>query len=206
MKIIYLILLLMSAGGVHAHVPELSSCMMYEQNGKTILLIRTSVTAFEGEIGYRYSKDAYKTPQAFKQLVIKDFEKNCFVVINNDTVQLINPYINLGHETTLFAELMDMPPTINTLQVKNTLFKDFNNNKCELILMLKNYPPFQYILNKDNQLEVNLKLENGKWVVDEVATHFYKTSIFIFWGLFLSLAVMIGAVVVVLKKKMSSNP
>ncbi len=205
MKILSLILLLLCANLVHAHEPELSSCMIYEQNGKTILLIRSSVTAFEGEIDLRHNKNAYNTPEAFKQLVVNDFYKNCFVIINGDTIKLINPFINLGHETSLFAELANVPKEINQLYVRNTLFKDFRNGKCEFVLTLKDLPHLQYILSNENQLEVNLKLENDQWVVKPIDTAFYISSKFKFWSLFISSAILIGLCILLIKKRSSSK-
>lgn len=205
MKITAFIILLLCANLVYAHQAELSSCMIYEQNGKTILLIRSSVTAFEGEIDYRYQKNAYKTPDAFKQLVVNDFEKNCFVIINGDTIKLINPFIKLGHETTLFAELVNVPKKINQLYISNTLFKDFRNGKCEIILTLKDLPHLQYILSNENKWEVNMKLENDKWIVEEVAIVFYKTTKFKFWSLFLSFAIVIGIAIFLIKKRQATT-
>jgi len=205
MKILSLVILLFYVQIVQAHEAELSSCMIYEQNGKTILLIRCSITAFEGEIDLRHHKDAYKTPDEFNQLLVNDFTKHCFVIINGDTIKLINPFINLGHETTLFAELANVPKKINQLYIRNTLFKDFRNGKCEFILTLKDLPHLQYILSNENQLEVNLKLENDKWVVKPIDTDFYKSSIFKFWGLFLTCTIVIGLFIFLLKKKASTK-
>ena len=65
MKSVYLFLLLLCAKAVHAHEPDLSNLMIYEQNGKCLLVIKSSLTAFEGEIDYLFGKNAYKSPEAF---------------------------------------------------------------------------------------------------------------------------------------------
>jgi hypothetical protein len=70
--------------------------MIYEENGKTFLVIKSSIAAFEGEVVYLYGKESYKTPQEFNELAIEYFKENCFVAINNETIKFINPQIQLG--------------------------------------------------------------------------------------------------------------
>ena len=159
-----------------AHSPDLSSMMIYEQNGKYFLAIKSSLTAFEGEIDYHYNKNAYKTPEEFQQLVSQHFQKNCLLFINNDTIKFIHPTVVLGHETTVFAELLNVPDKFNSLYVRNTVFKDMPNNMCELILTLKGLPQKQYILTNENKQEVKLSVENDNWEVEETNASFFKSS------------------------------
>jgi hypothetical protein len=167
MKAVVLILFLLCTNIVHAHQPDLSNLMIYEQNGKYLLVVKSSITAFEGEIDYLFGKNAYKSPEEFQLLVVKHFQKNCNVVINNENIKLINPKVILGHETTLFAELSNVPKTISSIDVKNTLFKDMPVSLCELILTLNALPQKQYLLNNINNYEVVLQLENNSWTVVE---------------------------------------
>ncbi len=167
MKSFVLFLLLLSTNIVQAHQPDLSNLMIYEQNGKYLLVIKTSITAFEGEIDYLFGKNAYKSPEEFQQLVIKHFQKNCKLVMNNENIKLINPKVILGHETTLFAELSNVPKTISSIYVKNTLFKEMPVSLSELILTLNSVPQKQWLLNNVNNYEVELQLENNSWIVVE---------------------------------------
>ncbi|MFZ1748920.1 MAG: hypothetical protein WAU01_01960 [Saprospiraceae bacterium] len=192
MKTIYLILLMLGFNAMYAHNPDISSLMIYEQNGKSILLIKSSLTAFEGEVDFNFGKGAFKTPEEFNQLIIQHFQKNCFVVANGDTLRFSNPQVQLGHETNLFAELESVPKSIHTLHVKCALFKDMHHNQCELILTINGLPQKQYILNNDNHQEVRLKAENNKWVVFETSKPFYSNSIFLIGAAFLLLASIIG--------------
>jgi len=48
-----------------AHSPDLSSMMIYEQNGKYFLAIKSSLTAFEGEIDYHLIKTHTKLQRNF---------------------------------------------------------------------------------------------------------------------------------------------
>ena len=183
-----------------AHSPDLSSMMIYEQNGKYFLAIKSSLTAFEGEIDYHFNKNAYKTPEEFQQLVSKHFQKNCLLIINNDTIKFINPTVVLGHETTVFAELLNVPDKFNSLYVKNTVFKDVPNNMCELILTLKGLPQKQYILTNANNQEVKLNVENDYWEVEETNASFFKSSNLLLWSL-LFLSVLVVVAIALWRKK-----
>ncbi|EOR95879.1 hypothetical protein ADIARSV_0941 [Arcticibacter svalbardensis MN12-7] len=198
-KIVFSALFLLCFKSVSAHNPDISSLMIYEQNGKTILLIKSSLTAFEGEVDYIYGKDAYKTPEEFRQLVIKLFKEKCSIEINGETIQFNNTQIQLGHETNLFSELVNIPKDINSLHLKNALFKDMSNNLCETILNLNGIPLKQYILNKDNQQEATFKVEDHKWEIVKTSKPFYQNPI-ILLGL---AALLIGAIIafVRIKKK-----
>jgi hypothetical protein len=201
MRSIYLIFLFFCTKMVFAHEPELSSFMIYQQNGKTLLLMKCSLTAFEGEIDYHYKKNSYKTPEEFRQLVIKRFQENCTIIINDETIKLINPQVILGHETTLFAELVNTQKKIVSLYTKNSFFKEVNRNRCELILTMKDLPQKQFILQNDNNQEVKLKVENNNWVIDD-SVPFYKNFILI---LLLAFIILIPLILFVTFKFKKSN-
>ncbi len=78
MKIIYLLIFLLGFKAAYAHNPDLSSMMIYEQNGKSILLIKSSLTAFDGEVEYHFGKDAYKTPEEFEAVSDTAFSEKLF--------------------------------------------------------------------------------------------------------------------------------
>lgn len=194
-KYVYLVILFLSFGVVKAHNPNLSTLMIYEQNGKYILLIKSSLTGFEGEVKYNNKKDAYKTPEEFNKLLIEYFEKNCLVKLNGVPIKFTNTQIQLGHETTLFSELTSVPKNINTFYVKNSLFEDTYNNMCEFILTTNGLPQKQFVLNNDNQHEVNLKVEDKKWVAEETSKSFNNTSILSFLGIVLCILSVIGIII-----------
>lgn len=148
-----------------AHQPDLSTMMLYQdEQGRSYLQIYGALTAFEGEIDYIYSEKSYKTPEQFKQLVLKHFKKNVFFIINsNDTLRLERPQVILGHETKVVCEVFGFPKKINELMIKNTMFIDIPNNQSLVILLHKGLPVQQFKLNNSNQQQVNLKLTNGNW-------------------------------------------
>ncbi len=174
MKPILLLFTLCCFQAVFAHQPALSSLMIYEQNGKYRLIVKSSLSAFDGEINFLYGKNAYKTPAEFQKLVIAHFQKNCSVVVNNTPIRLANPYVNLGHETTFWAELPNFPNSAETVFVKNTSFEDMPGNLCELILAIPKLPQYQYILHEGNNHAVELNLKNNSWTVAE-----HKQEVFI---------------------------
>ena len=162
-----------------AHSPDLSSLMIYEQNGKVFLVIKSSIAAFEGEVHHHYGKNSYKTPQEFNELAVKHFKKSCFVLVNSDTIKFVNPQIQLGHETTVFTEIKNMPQKITNYYVKNILFKDMPNNQCELIINHKDLPQKQFILNNENDHEVTFRLENNNWIIEEHSNSMFGANKFI---------------------------
>lgn len=197
MKSICLTLLLLFANGAQAHQPDLSNLMIYEQNGRYFLAIKSSLTAFEGEIDYLFGSNAYKTPEAFQQLVIRHFQKNCFVIIDGDTTRFVNPQVMLGHETTLFAEMMNIPDKPNSIHIRNTVFKDMPSNMSEIILAIKGISQKQYILDNANQHEVKLKLENNNWVVVE-NKNLVSTTSYLFIG---SVLLVVAIIVFTISRK-----
>jgi len=178
-RVVWLAVVIASFQTALAHQPDLSSLMIYEQNGKSILLIKSSLTAFEGEIDYHFGKNAYKTPQAFQELVIAHFQKNCVITLNHQTIKFVNIQVVLGHETSLFAELSNPPQAITSLYVKNTVFKDIPNNLCEVILSIGNLPQKQLLLGSNYQYEAQLNIENGSWIMVDTAGAFYESRGFI---------------------------
>jgi hypothetical protein len=199
MKSVVLFLFLICTNIVHAHQPDLSNLMIYEQNGKYILVIKSALSAFEGEVDYLFGKNAYKSPEEFQLLVIKHFQKNCAVMMNDENIKLINPKVILGHETTLFAELSIVPKKISSIYVKNTLFKDMPVSLCEMILTLNALPQKQYLLNNVNNYEVKLQLENNSWTVVEDASP--KTTLILLAVVAFMLSASVVAVFVIKKRK-----
>ncbi|MBK8627332.1 MAG: hypothetical protein IPN86_17720 [Saprospiraceae bacterium] len=195
-----IIILIFNAIVAHAHQPDLSSLMIYEQNGKSFLAIKSALSAFESEIEYSYPKGAYKTPAEFQELVIGHFQKKSFLVINGDTIKFIHPQVSLGHETTLFAELSEIPIDIKSMHIKNTIFGDISHSICEVIITLKGKPQKQFLLTSENKHEARLKLESGTWVMVENEYPLFTKSALIFLGIFV-VTIFLVAGMMILKRK-----
>ena len=169
-----------------AHQPDLSTMMLYQdESGRSFLQIYSSLTAFEGEIDYKFSKNSYKTPEEFKLLVIKHFKQNFIFVLNSkDTLTFGQPQVILGHETKLVAEVFGFPKNINELLIKNQMFMDIPSNQSTAILLQKGLPYEQFTLNNDNQQQIKLKLIDGNWQPDD-STDFKFNYLYIIGSLLL---------------------
>ncbi len=150
---------------IYAHQPDLSySLLSKAENGKYVLQISSSLSAFEEEIIYNYSKDAYKTPKEFKELVKKYFDKNVFLIVNEkDTLKFSNPLVLLGHETKFVVEVENIPDNIKSVYYKNTMFKDMHNNQMSVIMLVDGFPNKEYVLKNGNNQTILLEFENNQW-------------------------------------------
>jgi hypothetical protein len=199
-RYVSIIVLIFNVLVAQAHQPDLSSLMIYEQGGKSFLAIKSALSAFENEIEYSYPKGAYKTPAEFQELVIGHFQKKSFLVINGDTIKFFNPHVSLGHETTLFAELSEIPIDIKSMHIKNAIFGDISHSICEVIITLKDLPQKQFLLTSENKHEATLKLESGTWVMVENEHPLLSKSMLTFLGIFM-VTIFLVAGMMILKRK-----
>ncbi|MFM7850413.1 MAG: hypothetical protein ACKO96_00495 [Flammeovirgaceae bacterium] len=169
MKSTFLFLSLQVLLSIHlvAHSPDVSSILIYEQNGQTNLLVRSSLDAFESEIIYRFGKNSYKNSNEFIALVLKDFKNHCKIKINGSLIEITNLELRLGHETSLFCELKNIPAKIESLEITNNFFEDIPNNRCELILNIRDIALKQYLFDSGNKHSSRFVTENRIWLNQE---------------------------------------
>jgi hypothetical protein len=196
-KNIMWILLLFNSVFLFAHQSDLSTVLIsQDQNGKCFLQIYSSLNAFEGEIDYKYSKNAYKTPEEFRGLVIDHFKKNVLFICNEkDTLKFGKPIVLLGHETKLVVEVFGFPENSKSMYFKNTMFMNTPHNQSSLMIVKKGLPQQLYILNNENKQQINLVLKNGKWE-STAANSDESMSPFLFWG---SIVVVLLSLILFLK-------
>ncbi|WPR70997.1 hypothetical protein SLW70_13800 [Flavobacterium sp. NG2] len=165
MKKYALLIALLFSFASYAHQPDLSTSVLSKTtDGKYILQITSSLSAFEGEIDYRYSKNAYKTAEDFNKLVVDYFRKNVSITVNDDVkLDFAQPLVILGHETKLIVEVLNLPKEIHHFNYTNTMFKDMPNNQMAVILVAEGLPNEQYILENTNKQTIELELKDGKW-------------------------------------------
>lgn len=182
-KIIIGILFLFNSVSIFAHQSDLSTVMIYQdEKGKCFLQIYSSLIAFEGEVDYIYGKNAFKTPEEFRALVIDHFKKNVLFICNEkDTIKFGKPQVLLGHETKLVVEVFGFPKKITSMYFKNTMFMDIPRNQSSLIVLKKGLPNELFVLNNENKQQIHLVLENGKWESID-ANSDESLSPFLFWG------------------------
>ena len=138
-KIFGLISILFISWSAQAHQPDVSSTMLIDQGeNKWVLQVRAAMTAFEYEVEQHFGKDAFATPEEFRDLVIKHVQENMFIKFNNmDEVVLKNGNVKLGHETSVVFEIEGTPETVNNLTVKNSSFSKIYHNQSGLRKGLK---------------------------------------------------------------------
>lgn len=179
-KLILIIVCWLMSVVMYAHQPELSTVILSQtEDGKDILQINSALTAFISEIEYIYSKNSYKTPEEFKDLVLDHFNKNVIIILNErDTLRFSNPIVLLGHDTRLIAEVVGFPKNIRSIYIKNTIFKDIPRNQTAVIMLKNGFPTQSYLLTNENFQEIYLTRQNGTWI--EKKSH-YDNHIKIFY-------------------------
>ncbi|QXP62276.1 hypothetical protein [Polaribacter sp. HaHaR_3_91] len=193
-----MIFLLMS-NTLFAHQPDLSNIVISKtENGQVILQVNSSLTAFQQEVNFVNGEGFYKSPEEFRNLVIKHFNSRFSMIINKkDTLQFKNPKVFLGHETKLVVEIIGLPETINSIQLKNTLFKDIYHSQSIVIFLLEQFPTQKFSLDVDNKYQINLALKKGNWenILEEKMTSNFK-----YVGYF-AILLVISVVFLVIKRK-----
>ncbi|QXP70202.1 hypothetical protein H0I29_16535 [Polaribacter sp. R2A056_3_33] len=194
-----LMIFLLMSNTLFAHQPDLSNIVISKtDNGQVILQINSSLTAFQQEVNFVNGEGFYKSPEEFRNLVIKHFNSRFSMIINKkDTLQFKNPKVFLGHETKLVVEIIGLPETINSIQLKNTLFKDIYHSQSIVIFLLEQFPTQKFSLDVDNKYQINLALKKGNWenILEEKMTSNFK-----YVGYF-AILLVISVVFLVIKRK-----
>ena len=197
MKKLYAIfLLILMSLTAQAHQPDLSMLMIYQNaEGKYFLQLSSSLVAFESMVDYQYGKNSYKTPEEFKGLFIKLFQERFSMESNNQNeMSFGNTKVMLGHETKLIAEVLNMPKDSYSIQIRNDIFKEMPQNQCILIFTGEKLPKQQFILSKENNNEIKLKLENGKWSLENYEI-INRVDFKIILSIVLALVLLIGTII-----------
>lgn len=197
MKKLYAIfLLILMSLTAQAHQPDLSMLMIYQNaEGKYFLQLSCSLLAFESMVDYEYGKNSYKTPEEFKRLFIKLFQE-CYSMESNNQNEMSfgNTKVMLGHETKLIAEVLNMPKDSYSFQIRNNVFKEMPQNQCILIFTGENLPKQQFILSKENNNEIKLRLENGKWSLENYEK-INRVNFKIILSIVFALVLLIGTII-----------
>ena len=175
-----------------AHQIDMSTVLFSKTNdGKIVMQVTSSLTAFQGEVNYNNPKNSYATPEEFQQLVIKHFYKNFSIEVNGDVeLKFINPIVILGHETKLVAEVVGMPEQLTSIFVKNEVFKDIYNNQSLVIFGLNGFPENKnFVVNKENNYQLNLELKDKIWQVSKNGEQKSYYLIYILVALLASIAI-----------------
>lgn len=149
-----------------AHNPDFSSIIISKtENGQIVMQLNSSLTAFQQEVNYINGHGAYSSPEEFQELVLQLFTSRFSIILNkNITLKFKNSKVFLGHDTKIVSELDDLPKGTNAINLKNEMFKDLNNSQSIIIFLLEGFPKEKFKLDRDNNYEINIALEDGKWI------------------------------------------
>ncbi len=152
-----------------AHQPDISSTMLVENaNGEWMLHIRASLTAFQQEIKTHYSEQPYTTPEEFMEQVLNHVQNNVLVSINGgDALTLSNGQVKLGHETSVFFQVHDIPDNLKSIAVTNTCFKDIHHNQSALYILKSGFDKKQFTLNEANHYSIKLAAQGNSFNLKE---------------------------------------
>lgn len=143
-----------------AHSPDVSTTLLVQQDdNKWVLQIRAALTAFEYVVAEEFGKSSYSTPEEFREMVLKGVKENTGIIFNkNNSVTLSNGLVKLGHETSVNFELEGTVEDLSSLDFANTTFSAIPRNKGALYVVKQGYDREQFILSKDNDYKVSLKV------------------------------------------------
>ncbi|RMG26572.1 MAG: hypothetical protein D6730_08840 [Bacteroidetes bacterium] len=150
---------------VLAHSPNLSSTLLAQQGeGKWVVQIRASLTAFEYEIHQHEGADSYATPEEFQQLVLKHVKANLSILFNESHAAVLqHGLVKLGHETSVVFEVKGVPDTIESLAVQNSSFSHISRSQIALIVLKKGFSTEQFILNQANEYTLRLNANDARF-------------------------------------------
>lgn len=171
--ILGMMITLLCSATAWSHQPDLASIIISKTaEGKIILQINSSLTAFQTEVNYHYGKEAYSSPEAFRKLVIQHFAKTFSIIANeNESLQFINPIVVLGHETKYVTEIKELPTALTSLQINTTFFKEIHNNQAVVALLLADFPAHRnYGISRDTSYQLKLEYLENDWQVIEPTT------------------------------------
>jgi hypothetical protein len=148
-----------------AHQPDISTTMLVEKDqNQWLLQISGALTGFQYAIKDHYGDAAYATPEEFQDLVLNHLQENLSIIFNDhDKVSFANGFVKLGHETNVVFEIKTVPNTIESIQVKNSSFKNIYHNQSALIILKKGIEQQQFILNNDNEHQVEVIINGNKF-------------------------------------------
>lgn len=152
----------------YAHKPNLASFILSKtDDGKYIIQLTGALTGFESQINYHFGKNAYKTPEEFRELVINRFTNTTSLFIDGKQIGFKNTIVVLGHETKLLTEAIGIPKNANQIKLTNTFFENTSRNQLITMFILDSYPKQKYVLNNKNKQTINIVFENNKWIKNQ---------------------------------------
>jgi hypothetical protein len=177
-KFILFLGILFFSWSAKAHQPDVSTTMLIERENNTwVLQISASLTAFQQEVRTHFSETPYKTPAAFKEMVLTHVKNTLDIKLNNMVdISFGKGSVILGHETKVVFEIFGIPADIQSLYVKNEVFKDIHRSQSALVISKDGFTKEHFVLNDANNHTFELEVKGNAFVAiadtknDEVVT------------------------------------
>lgn len=171
MKKLFFLLLLISGASLQAHQPDISTTMLVERGeGRWLLQLNASLTAFEYEVKTVFPGKTYSTPAEFQQLVLDLVLAKVEIDFNDGTkAELLNGIVKLGHETNVVFELKNVPASLTSVSVRNSTFRDIHRNQSALVFLKKGFERKQQILDGSNGHTLRFVLFGDGYTVSEAS-------------------------------------
>lgn len=184
----FCILLSVCLSNTFAHQPDLSSTMLVEnEQGEWILQVRAAITAFEMEVNYNYGENSFATPEEFQEIVINHVKDHIRLIVDGNTeLMLTDGQVKLGHETSVYFSIENMPLDKTEITVTNATFENINRNQMALIFAAHGEQPIQTTLDASNSHNVSVARSSNYWAFDDaksVSVSSYGFSSYILGGL-----------------------
>ncbi len=175
------LILLLFAGNVCAHQPDVSTTLLSQQdNNVWVLQVKASLTAYEFEVAKSFPEDVYESPEEFRELVIRHVLENISIVFDeNQEAILQKPVVKLGHETNVVLEVAGVPENFSKVRFENSSFKDIHRNQSALVILKSGFSQDQFVLNNSNQHTAQLMADGTQFIQYAEATT-SKSSSFLF--------------------------
>lgn len=165
------LLFLFSVTRTSAHPADVSSIALIKgESGKWTVQLISSMTAFQYEVRNAFGEDSYASPEEFNKLLLDHLRKHISLRINSKDLSLGNGLVKLGHATAVIFELNGVPDQINQVSVKNESFKTMHNSRSIFTISKEGLTQEKIILNKENNYQVNVSLENNRVLIAEEAS------------------------------------
>lgn len=198
----YIILFLFTVGPsiVWGHNPSQSGSLIYQVNDSVwALQVSSALTAYEYEVGHRYGKDSYATPEEFKELVIKLLKDHIHLTFNNGkSVDFTMPIVQLGHETKVTFQVMKVPSVINAIDFTNSSFSNVSRNKNLLVIATRDGTKEKFTLETLNEHHIKLeRTENGFSIIKENSFSYIN----MWTAIIIGMLTVLGIGLLLLKKK-----
>tara|TARA_R110000868_G_C10914780_1_gene765226 strand:- start:193 stop:822 length:630 start_codon:yes stop_codon:yes gene_type:complete len=162
----FLILWIVFTSGLYAHQTDVSTTMLVQkEDGTWILQVSAALTAFQYEVKLNNPNNPYKTPEEFKEMVVKHLLNNLSFTFNgNVSPSLQNAQVLLGHETKVVFEVIGIPNTIKNVVVRNASFKGIYKNQSKFLLFKNGFQKEVFTLNDANEHSLKLIVKEDKFI------------------------------------------